>query len=72
MVSLRSHNTSTHTHTHTLHTYSYKPIHIHVHVMTTAPLTKSGDTILGLAVHKSQFDTTKYLVTECSVSVNGE
>ena len=39
---------------------------------TTAPVTKSGDTMLGLAVRKGQFDIIKYLVTECSVSVNGE
>ena len=40
--------------------------------LTTAPVTKSGDTMLGLAVHKGQFDIIKYLVTECSASVNGE
>ena len=64
-----------HTHTHTLDTHSCKLIHLHVHVMhtlPTAPVTKSSDTILGLAVHESQFDTIKYLVTECSVSVDGE
>ena len=64
-----------HTHTHTLHTNSYKPIHIRVsvmHTLTTAPVTTVGDTLLGLAVHESQFDTIKYLVTECSVSVSGE
>ena len=40
--------------------------------LTTAPVTKSGDTMLGLAVRKRQLDIIKYLVTECSVSVNGE
>ena len=62
-------------HTHTLHTNSYKPVHIHVHVvhtLTTAPVTKFGDTILGLAAHESQFDTIKCLVTDCNVSVNDE
>ena len=39
---------------------------------TTAPVTKSGDTMLGLAVRKGQLDIIKFLVTECSVSVNGE
>ena len=38
---------------------------------TTAQVTKSGDTMLGLAVHKRQLDIIKYLVTECSDSVNG-
>ena len=28
--------------------------------------------MLGLAVRKGQLDIIKYLVTECSVSVNGE
>ena len=40
--------------------------------LTTAPVTKSGDTMLGLVVRVGQLDIIKYLVTECSVSVNGE
>ena len=40
--------------------------------LTTAPVTRSEDTMLGLAVCKGQLDIIKYLVTECSVSVNGE
>ena len=39
---------------------------------TTAPVTKSGDTMLGLAVRKGQLRVIKYLVTECSVRVNRE
>ena len=40
--------------------------------LTTAPVTESGDTMLGLAVHKGHLDIIKYLITECSVSVNSE
>ena len=43
-----------------------------MHALTTAPVTKSGDTMLGLAVCEGQLDIIKYLVTECSVNVNGE
>ena len=39
---------------------------------TTAPVTKSGDTMFGLAVREGQLDIIKYLVTECSASVSGE
>ena len=40
-------------------------------LLTAAPVTKSGDTVLGLAVREGKLDIIKYLVTECSVSVNG-
>ena len=47
-------------------------MHTCMYLPTTAPVTKSGDTMLGLAVCEGQLDIIKYLVTECSVSVNGE
>ena len=73
----------THTHTHTdihttfqSHTYIHtpNPIHIHtcMHLLTTAPVTKSGLTMLELAVRDGSFDIIKCLVTVCSASVNGE
>ena len=40
--------------------------------LSIAPVTESGDTMLGLAVRKKKLDFIKYLVTECSVSVDGE
>ena len=43
-----------------------------VFLLTTVPVTKSGDTMLELAVHEGQLDIIKHLVTEYSVSVNGE
>ena len=43
-----------------------------MHSLTTAPVTKSGDTIMELAVREGQLDIIKYLVAECSVNVNGK
>ena len=40
--------------------------------LTTAPVTKSGDTLLGLAAHKWKLDVIKCLVLECNADVNGE
>ena len=40
--------------------------------LTTAPVTKRGDTLLSLSVSEERFDIIKYLVTECAASVNGE
>ena len=40
--------------------------------LTIAQVTKSGDTMLGLAVRLGKLDIIKCLVTKCSVSVNGE
>ena len=45
---------------------------IRMYSLTTAPVTWSGDTMLGLTVCRGKLDIIKYLVTECSVSVNGE
>ena len=50
-------------------------VYIHntfMHSLTTAPVTKSGDTMMELIVRKGKFDIIKYLVTECHFSVNGE
>ena len=40
--------------------------------LTTAPVTKSGYTLLGLAVYMGQLDIIKCLVLECHADVNGE
>ena len=40
--------------------------------LTAAPVTKSGDTLLGLAVREVNFDVIKCLVFECNANVNGE
>ena len=40
--------------------------------MTTALVTKSGDTLPDLAVSNGDLFTLKYLVNECSVPMKGE
>ncbi len=47
-------------------------MHIFLVVMLTAPVTKNGDTALGLAICLEKLDLVKYLVTECGVDINGE
>ncbi len=38
----------------------------------TAPVTENGYTALGLAVHEGKLYVIEYLVTKCSVDVEGE
>ena len=40
--------------------------------LATAPVTKSGDTLLGLAVREQKFDIIKCLILERNADVNGE
>ena len=40
--------------------------------LTTAPLIKSGDTLLMLSIKEGKVTIVRYLVTECDVSVDGE
>ena len=40
--------------------------------LTTASVTKSGDMLLGLAVHEGKLDVIKCLILECNADVNGE
>ena len=40
--------------------------------MTTGPVTKSGDSLLGFAVREGNVDVINYLVTEHTVDINGE
>ena len=41
-------------------------------LLTTAPVTKSGETLLGLAAHNWELDIIKCLVLECNANVDGE
>ena len=59
-------------HSHIVIAHTHACTLTHTHSSTIAPVAKSGDTMLGLAVCKGQLDINKYVVTECSVSVNGE
>ena len=43
-----------------------------VNSLTTAPVTKQGESPLAVAVNKRNIDVIKYLVKECNANVNGE
>ncbi len=48
---------------------------MHVHNVAkcfSGPVTKIGDTALGLAVREDSLDVIKYLIIECSVDSTGE
>ena len=49
-----------------------KFIHTLLSPMTTGPVTKNGDSLLGLAVVEGNVAVINYLVSEYSVDVNGE
>ena len=66
------HTHTVHTHTHTVHTHTHTHVHVHIHPLTTAPVTKSGDSILVLSVREGKLDVIKYFVSEQGVSVHGE
>ena len=40
--------------------------------LTTAPVTKQGESPLAVAVHEGSLDMIKCLVKECNANVNGE
>lgn len=40
--------------------------------LTTAPVSKEGESPLALALHEKKFEVIKYLVEEFSVNINGE
>ena len=40
--------------------------------LTTAPVTKQGESPLAVAVHERNLDMIKCLVKECNANVNGE
>ncbi len=42
------------------------------YMYVTVPVTESGDTALGLAVREGMIGVIDYLVTKCSVDVEGE
>ena len=61
------------THTHTLTTAPvHAHVHVHMHTLTTAPVTKSGDSMLVLSVREGKLDVIKYFVSEVSVDIKGE
>ena len=43
-----------------------------IYTITTAPVTKQGESPLAVAVHERNLDMVKCLVKECSANVNGE
>ena len=51
---------------------AHPPIHTCTYPLAAAPVTKSGDTMLGLAVREGQFGIIKYLVSECNFGLSGE
>ena len=73
IVSLEVQYTSTHTQTQK-HTRTHTHTHTHTHTctLTTAPVTKSGDSMLVLSVCEGKLDVIKYFVSEQCVDVNGE
>ena len=52
-----------HTHTH---------VHVHIHTLTTAPVTKSEDSMLAVSVREGKLDVIEYFVSEHGVDINGK